>query len=101
MAKRKKTSAARKSAKRSARVASKRAVKRVASTRAARAPESETAVSKGTPRSRAKASKSALRQTPRISKPETLRALYPAIDAYNSGYLNVGNGHEIYFEESG
>jgi proline iminopeptidase len=32
---------------------------------------------------------------------ETLRSLYPAIESYNSGYLNVGNGHEIYFEESG
>ncbi|MFK7831184.1 MAG: prolyl aminopeptidase [Congregibacter sp.] len=28
-------------------------------------------------------------------------ALYPPIEPYNSGWLNVGDGHEIYYEESG
>lgn len=29
------------------------------------------------------------------------RTLYPAIEANHSGYLEVGGGHEIYYEESG
>jgi proline iminopeptidase len=29
------------------------------------------------------------------------RVLYPAIEANHSGYLDVGGGHEIYYEESG
>lgn len=29
------------------------------------------------------------------------RTLYPATDATSSGYLDVGDGHEIYYEESG
>ena len=29
------------------------------------------------------------------------RALYPATEANSSGYLEVGDGHEIYYEESG
>ena len=30
-----------------------------------------------------------------------MTSLYPAIEPYRSGWLNVGDGHEIYFEESG
>ncbi len=30
-----------------------------------------------------------------------LRTLYPAIEPYDSGMLSVGNGHEIYYEQSG
>lgn len=29
------------------------------------------------------------------------RALYPEIEAYHSGRLDVGDGHELYYEESG
>ena len=29
------------------------------------------------------------------------KSLYPAIKPYRTGYLNVGGGHSIYFEESG
>ena len=32
---------------------------------------------------------------------EPLRKLYPPLEPYNSGMLNVGNGHEIYWELSG
>lgn len=30
-----------------------------------------------------------------------LRTLYPAIEPYDSGMLSVGDGHEIYYEQSG
>ena len=30
-----------------------------------------------------------------------MTSLYPAIEPYRSGWLDVGDGHEIYFEESG
>ena len=30
-----------------------------------------------------------------------MRELFPLYEAYNSGFLDVGDGHEIYFEESG
>jgi proline iminopeptidase len=30
-----------------------------------------------------------------------MREKYPEIEAYNHGYLDVGNGHSIYFEECG
>lgn len=30
-----------------------------------------------------------------------LRTLYPAIEPYQSGYLDVGDGHQIYYERSG
>jgi len=30
-----------------------------------------------------------------------MRTLYPAIEPYNSGFLSVSGGHEIYFEECG
>jgi proline iminopeptidase len=32
---------------------------------------------------------------------EPMRQLYPAIEAYASGHLDVGDGHEIYWERSG
>jgi len=31
----------------------------------------------------------------------TLRALYPAIEAYETGFLDTGDGHSIYYERSG
>jgi len=30
-----------------------------------------------------------------------LKTLYPEIEAYDSGYLNTGDGHQIYWERSG
>jgi len=30
-----------------------------------------------------------------------MRELYPLFEIYNSGYLDVGSGHQIYYEESG
>ena len=29
------------------------------------------------------------------------RAQYPPIEPYDSGYLAVGDGHELYYEQSG
>jgi len=34
-------------------------------------------------------------------EPKDYRQKYPAIEAYNTGYLDVGNGHSVYFEECG
>ena len=34
-------------------------------------------------------------------QPTQRRALFPAIEANRTGHLDVGNGHSIYFEESG
>jgi proline iminopeptidase len=33
--------------------------------------------------------------------PDARLTLYPAIEPFRSGHLSVGNGHDIYFEESG
>jgi proline iminopeptidase len=41
----------------------------------------------------------AKRKTPAGS--QALRALYPPVKAYNTGFLRVSEVHEIYFEESG
>lgn len=30
-----------------------------------------------------------------------MREFYPEIETFNKGFLNVGSGHEIYYEESG
>src|SRR3954451_19223033 len=38
---------------------------------------------------------------PRTTPRPQLRDLYPAINPYNSGYLQVSDLHELYFEESG
>lgn len=29
------------------------------------------------------------------------RELYPALEPFNTGFLEVGDGHRLYFEESG
>jgi len=34
-------------------------------------------------------------------KRQTVEKLFPSIEPYNSGYLSVGDGHEIYYEECG
>jgi proline iminopeptidase len=39
--------------------------------------------------------------TPPKAGAQKLRALYPPIKPYNSGFLPVSDGHELYFEESG
>jgi proline iminopeptidase len=39
--------------------------------------------------------------TPTQAPVEKLRGLYPAIKPYNSGFLAVSDGHEIYYEECG
>jgi proline iminopeptidase len=54
--------------------------------------------SQRTTRSRSK--KGAARAARRKGAPG-LRELYPAIKPYNSGFLAVSDGHEIYFEECG
>ncbi len=36
-----------------------------------------------------------------MSKAETRRTLYPEIEANRSGFLDVGSGHQVYYEESG
>lgn len=33
--------------------------------------------------------------------PADIRKLYPEIEPYQSGHLNVGDGHEIYYEQCG
>ena len=38
---------------------------------------------------------------PGMSESEARRALYPAIEPFNSGFLEVGDGHRIYYEECG
>ena len=88
--------AKRKSGKRPSGVTSKRGVARAASARATRAPKTKSALA-----SRAKTSKRAPSRTPRIPQPQKLRELYPAIKPYNTGFLKVSGGHEIYFEECG
>ena len=37
----------------------------------------------------------------RMSESEARRGLYPAIEPFNSGYLEVGDGHRLYYEECG
>ncbi|HEY1284358.1 MAG TPA: prolyl aminopeptidase [Steroidobacteraceae bacterium] len=39
--------------------------------------------------------------TPARTPARKLRPLYPSIKPYNSGFLQVSDGHEIYFEECG
>src|SRR6185312_1107206 len=39
--------------------------------------------------------------TPTKPPAQTLRPLYPSIKPYNSGFLAVSAGHELYFEECG
>src|SRR3989338_7607504 len=36
-----------------------------------------------------------------MTKRQTVGKLFPPIKPYNSGYLSVGDGHEIYYEECG
>eukprot|EP00535_Pseudo-nitzschia_heimii_P003551 CAMPEP_0197188108 /NCGR_PEP_ID=MMETSP1423-20130617/17250_1 /TAXON_ID=476441 /ORGANISM="Pseudo-nitzschia heimii, Strain UNC1101" /LENGTH=70 /DNA_ID=CAMNT_0042639869 /DNA_START=41 /DNA_END=249 /DNA_ORIENTATION=- len=37
-----------------------------------------------------------------VSKPVSYpRDLYPEIDSYEDGYLDVGDGHKIYYDVSG
>ena len=38
---------------------------------------------------------------PPKAQAQKLRSLYPAIKPYNSGFLKVTDGHELYFEECG
>jgi proline iminopeptidase len=34
-------------------------------------------------------------------QPMTLRTLYPEIEAYENGFLDAGDGHQVYYERSG
>ena len=76
----------------------KTAKKSVKKTARRRAPARGTKARAG----RAAASRS---QKNAFSPPQTpvqkLRSLYPAIKPYNSGFLPVSDGHELYFEECG
>jgi proline iminopeptidase len=38
---------------------------------------------------------------PEVSATGARRGLYPLVEPFNSGWLEVGSGHEIYFEECG
>lgn len=40
-------------------------------------------------------------QKPNVSSMDERRTLYPEIEPYHSGRLNVGDGHELYYEECG
>jgi proline iminopeptidase len=57
------------------------------------------AASRSAPRTKARSRKSAF--TPSTAPAQKPRGLYPAIKPYNSGFLSVSDGHELYFEESG
>jgi proline iminopeptidase len=46
-------------------------------------------------------SKRAASKPPRALQSEKLRGLYPPIEPYNSGWLKVGDLHELYYEECG